>query len=121
MSKVKLNCWSDFCYILSFLYIVFLICGFFISFEAVVNFGKKEYSTELNLFTWIQVVNTDLEKWKLYVLLIAMMIIAILLDRFLVIPFLFKFSKEGKVMKWELAKRYQEMKEEKERLKNEKK
>lgn len=113
MNKIKITNWTDFMYILTTLYSIFLICGFFIQFEATVNFFGKDYSTELNLFTWIQTTNPDLEKWKLYLLLICMMGLAILFDNFLIKPLLFKTTKLYKVEKYETLKKYQEIQNEK--------
>lgn len=116
--RVKISTWADLCWITTILYVIFLCCGFFISFNAIVQFGTKTYETTLNFFTWIETVNTNLADWKLYVLLISMLIIAILIDKFIIIPYFTRFTKEGKVARMELNKKYKELKEEK---KNEKK
>lgn len=112
MSKYKINTWADLCWIVTILYSIFLACGFFIEFDAVVTFGKKTYDTSLNFFTWIETVNTNLADWKLYLMLICLFILALLIDKFIVIPFFTRFTKEGKVMKWEIQKKYKEMKKE---------
>lgn len=118
MNRIKISTWADLCWIATILYVIFLCCGFFYSFDAVVTFGKKTYDTTLNFFTWIETINTNLADWKLYLLLVCMFILALLIDKFIVIPFLTRFTKAGKVQKMEIAKRYKELKSE---LKNEKK
>lgn len=117
-SKVKISTWADVCWIFTILYSIFLCVGFFYHFDAIVTFGNKTYNTTLNFFTWIETINTDLADWKLYLLLICMFILAILIDKFIIIPYLTRFTKAGKVQRMEIAKRYKELKEEK---KNEKK
>lgn len=118
MNRFKISTWADLCWIVTILYIIFLCCGFFYSFNAIVTFGTKTYETTLNFFTWIQTINTNLADWKLYLLLICMFILALIIDKFIVIPYFTRFTKEGKIAKWTIQKKYKEMKEER---KNEKK
>lgn len=113
MNKVKITNWTDIFYITTILYSIFLCFGFFYEFEASVNFFGKEYETTLNFFTWVQVTNPDLEKWKLYLLLICLIILSIIIDKLIIQPLLYKTTKEYKVIKMETNKKFMELKNEK--------
>lgn len=120
MLKPKISGWNDLCFIATILYSIFLLCGFFIDFNAVVQFGNKVVETKLNFFTWVQVNNKDLSEWKLWLMLGSFLVIAIIIDKMIFIPFFFKFTKQGKIYKHELNKKYREYKNEKIRKKQEK-
>lgn len=113
LNKIKIVSWVDFCFLLTIAYSIFLICGFLISFDCRIEIFGKEYNTTANLFTWIQTTNPDLEKWKLWVLLISMFVLALMLDIWLIKPLLFRTTKLYKIQKFETLKKYKELKNEK--------
>lgn len=113
MGKIRLTSWADFCYITTLLYSIFVLCGFFIDFNCQVDFYGKVYETKLNWFTYLQIVNENLKEWKLYLMLTCLLFVSIVIDRVLLIPMLFRKTKEGKILKMERNKRYKELKDEK--------
>ena len=111
MNKLKIMTWADLCYIVTLLYGIFVLCGFFIQFSAEVNFFGKDYETTLNWFTYIQVINKNLKAWKLYLMLTCLGVVAFLIDRFILIPFLTRYTKQGKILRKEIDKKWKEIKD----------
>lgn len=111
LKNIKITTWADLLYIVTLLYITFLLVGFFYTFDAkVIFFNEKELNGQLNLITYWQLKNPSLEKWKMYIMLFGLLIVCVIIDKILLIPFFYRFTKAGKVAKMEVRKKYHELK-----------
>lgn len=112
--KLELKNSKSYLYCVTVLYVIFCLVGVFYKFDAVIYIGNQKLTSTISLFDYWKAINPALNDWKLIVLIIAMFIVAIIIDIVLIKFIYVKFSKEYKIYKYELAKKYKEIKNEKE-------
>lgn len=111
---LKLKSTKSYLFIISILYGIFCLVGLFYKFDAKIYIGNKELVSTISLFDYWKAINPTLNDWKMIVLILSMGLIAIIIDIIFIKFVYIKFSKEHKLYKYELAKQYKKMKEEKE-------
>lgn len=105
MKGIKIVNFSDFCFILTFAYLIFLAIGLFVNIEVNINGvdGKQ-----ISLLQWWTLGNENLKGFKLWLMLIGIGIGAFLIDLFITRKIIYQFTKEGKLEKYEKSKRLEE-------------
>lgn len=105
MKGIKIVNFSDFCFILTFAYLIFLAIGLLVSKEVTINGIEGK---EISLLQWWTLGNNDLKGFKLWIMLIGVGIGAFLIDLFITRKIIYQFTKEGKLEKYEKSKRLEE-------------
>lgn len=94
---------SDFCFILTFAYIIFLVIGLCVNVDIeVVGKGTKQIS----LLQWWTIDNENLKGFKLWLMLIGVGFGAFLIDIFFTRKIIFQFTDEGKYEKQKKIEEY---------------
>lgn len=105
MKAIKIVNFSDFCFILTFAYLIFLAIGLFVNVDVeIVNKGTKQIS----LLQWWTLDNENLKGFKLWLMLIGVGIGTFLIDVFITRKIIYQFTKEGKLEKYEKSKRLED-------------
>lgn len=105
MKGIKIVNFSDFCFILTFAYLIFLAIGLLVSKEVTINGIEGK---EISLLQWWTLGNNDLKGFKLWIMLIGVGTAAFLIDLFITRKIIYQFTKEGKLEKYEKSKRLEE-------------
>lgn len=105
MKAIKIVNFSDFCFILTFAYLIFIMIGLFVQKEVSINGVEGK---EISLLQWWTLGNKDLKGFKLWIMLIGVGFGAFLIDVFITRKIIYQFTKEGKLARYEKSKRLEE-------------
>lgn len=116
---MKIKQKTDLLYLVTAMYLIFLLVAFFKDFDAKIEIIGKTYilDTKINLIEYWKITNIHLKGWKIYVLLFSMLIPSLIID-WVLINFcwvkctkLYKLEKVAQIQKWEEYKNEKKQKD----------